>query len=171
MQEYEYDYHVIMRNVVKEKEGKDEAPQYIEVTGELNYTFSEYDNDFPIPTEKNHLLEFNPLVILGDLRNREHAYEYSTERHNIDKSWQDLSNSYKYEYGFGKPLYIGNDEQYLKFISKLDKIMRNNECTTLRDLEEIQKQNNLNLDCTISVEEENILFELLQKKQRNVTKT
>lgn len=162
----EYNYYV---DIKKTGTGTD-----TKITGNLTYTFCKYDtkSDYlPFPTEEKVTLEFNPLTILGDLRNREKPYEYPNERFNIDRSWKYLLGSYEYEYGFGEPLYIGDDAQYLKFVSKLDRIMRNNECTTLEDFGKIQKQNNLNLDCKILVEKENIMYKLLQLKQRYAPKT
>lgn len=160
----EYNYFVVIKKIGT---GID-----TEITGQLICTFSMYDtkSNIPIPIYKSFTIDFNPLTILGDLRNREKPYEYSNKRHNIDRSWKDLSGSYEYEYGFGEPLYIGNDEQYLKFVSNLDKIMRTNQCSPLEELEKIQNQYKLNLDYKISVEEIDISFELLQKKKRNATK-
>ena len=154
---HEYYYNVVIR---KTGTGKNTR-----VTGELNYTFSEYDTDCPFPRENIISLEFEPLIILGDLRNKEQSCEYIEERFNIDRSWQCLLGSYEYEYGFGEPLYIGNDEQYLKFVSKLDKIMRNNECTNIKDLKKIQIEHKLNLECNIFLEVPNIWYDLLQRKK------
>lgn len=168
----EYDYYVVIRNTVKKIKKEKNTKTIIKVTGMLTCTFSEYDltSDFPmIPTEKSFSLEFDPLIILGDLRNKEQAFEYLTEKLNNNESRQFLSGSYEYEYGFRTPLYIGNDEQYLKFVYNLDKMLQYNECTTLENLEQIQKDNHLNLDYNISVETENVAYELLQKKHRHAT--
>ena len=47
--------------------------------------------------------------------------------------------------------------------------MRNNECTTLKDLEKIQKHHKLNLNCNISIEKKNIYYGLLKRKQGYAT--
>ncbi len=158
----EYNYHVLIR--------KNNPGENKKITGKLTYTFFTYDSDFPIPTEKSTTIEFDPLTILGNLSNHEKPCTYFNKRLNINSSWTSLQGSYEYEYGFGEPLYIGNDEQYLKFISALEKIMRNNQYKTLKDLEALQRQYNLELECEISVKEPNILFDLLRKKGRNVKK-
>lgn len=168
---HEYNYHVDIKNIISvitQKKENERKKKYIEVTGQLTCMWSEYDINLDnpiIPSEKSLTLEFNPLIILGDLRNKEQACQYLAERLNIDRTWQSLSNSYEYEYGFGTPLYIGNDTQYLKFVSELNKKIRNNECTTLESLKKIQNEYNLNLDCTISIEKENEFAGLLRRKQ------
>ena len=155
----EYNYHVLIR--------KKNLGENVEITGKLTYTFFTYDSNIPIPTEKSTIREFNPLTILGDLSNHEKPFTYFNKRLNINSSWTSLQGSYEYEYGFGEPLYIGNDEQYLKFISALEKIMQNNQYKTLEALEALQHQYNLELVCEISVEKPNTLFDLLRKKGRN----
>lgn len=152
----EYDYYVDIRKTGTKKN--------TEITGNLTCTFCEYgtNSGFPfIPEEKNFSLKFNPLTILGDLRKVKQPHEYSSKRLDMNT----LFDSYEYEYGFEKPLYIGNDEQYLKFISNLDKIIRDNQCKTLQDLKLIQRQYNLNLDYKISEEKNNNSKELLQSKK------
>lgn len=160
----EYDYHVVIR--------KTGTGNNTEVTGKLTCTFSMYDtkSNIPIPKYISFTIDFNPLTILGDLRCGKRSYQYLNKRVNADKSWKYFLQAYRCEYSFKKPLYIGNDEQYLKFVSNLDKIMRNNQCRTLEELKKIQKQYKLNLDYNILVEENDISFDLLQRKKRNVTK-
>lgn len=161
----EYTYHVVIR---KTGTGLD-----TKIKGKLICTFSMYDtkSDIPIPTYKSFERNFNPLTILGDLRCSKRPYQYLNKRVNADKSWEYFSLAYRREYGFGRPLYIGNDAQYLKFVSNLDKIMRDNQCRTLQELEQIQKQYCLNLNCNILVEEKNIFFDLFHQKNHNATET
>lgn len=145
-----------------------------EITGKLTGISCKYDTEssFPyLPEEISFSLDFNPLTILGDLRNKKQPYEYPYGRLNIDRAWKYLLDSYQYEYGFGESLYIGNDEQYLKLISALDKIMRTSQCRTLEDLEEIQHTYKLELDCKILVERHNIYYDLLKKRNRHIEKS
>ncbi|MDF2872032.1 MAG: hypothetical protein K0R05_3607 [Anaerocolumna sp.] len=112
------------------------------------------------------IINFDPLTILGDLRNRKLPYEYPNRRLNLNNSWQSLSSSYEFEYGFEIPLYVGNDKHYLMFVSELDKIMRLNLCRNLYDLEEMRKLFKIELHCTIDIEKINPLYDLLLNKNK-----
>lgn len=146
----ENDYCVTITRTREEKE--------VNIEGQLTCIICEYNtnSNFPyIPQEKNLTVSFNPLTILDDLRSNENPHAYYNKRLSINKSWEYLLGSYEYEYGFGIPFYVGNDERYLKFISILDKLIRTKQCITLTDLETIGHEFNLEFSCSISTKREN----------------
>lgn len=158
----EYDYFITITKTGTGKETK--------ITGNLTCTFSEYDttSDFLfIPKEESFSLDFNPLTILGDLRCEKISCEYTKRRAFIDRSWEYWLGACRHEYGFEIPLYIGNDYRYIKLMSYLDEITYNNKCITIKELEEIQNKYNLELNCEISAEENDISFALLQSRGKN----
>ena len=160
----EYNYHITIK---KTGVGKQTV-----LTGTLLFVSQEYDKTSTtafLPATKEHEVHFNPLTILGDLRNRELPYEYRDNRLNFNAipPCTIPPHSYDYEYGFGTPIYIDNTKQYLAFLSELNTIMQYNTCKTLEDLETIRTLYKIEIDCKISKEEPNIYFELLQRRNRN----
>lgn len=163
MDKFEYNYHVIIE---KNGTGKD-----TKIAGTLTSSFCKYNNSDIFPTEESTQIEFNPLIILGDVKGIKTIYLYPSKRLNADNSQQKSKVSYNFEFGFEKEhMYINDEEQYFAFVSELNKIVKENNCKTLSDLEKIRNSHKIELDCKIAIKEPNIYFESLQKKNLKAEK-
>lgn len=127
------------------------------------------DNDLNIPKPYNKVLKFNFLTILGDLRNQKEPYQYPYGRLQNNHASNISSTNYEYEYGFGEPLYVGNDETYLKFINEINNILihyRNRKIKSLNIVEELEKRYKLNLNCTIQIQTPNPLSQMSNNRAK-----
>lgn len=161
MSDYTYEIEIIQDKKLSYSKGK------------LILHWAEFDKNLNIPTFRSESLEFNILTILGDLRNQNIPYKYPYGRIYNDTPSNLSSLSYEYEYGFGKPIYVGDDENYLKFINKLKDILKskhNKKITNIKIIEKLEKSYNMNLNCTIQVQKINPLTQIPHQRTKKISK-
>lgn len=138
--EYEYNVHIYQTGTGKK----------MKVTGYLFYMIIDYNNTDNIPFERMEKIEFDPLIILEDLKNT-----------------VTLNSLYESE----TPFIIEPNIQRFSFFQKINMLINEPQLCNLKELEKIKEEYNITLNLKIGIEKPNIFAELLEKKKHTYSKT
>lgn len=107
-------------------------------TGTLVITWEEStDNPFFTIIPKQLIISFDPLNILGELRNQESRTQYPFGKSQSNISYE----SYEYEFGFGSQISIEHDKEYIDALNYIDSVISHHKKILTTSLEKKFKIN------------------------------
>lgn len=137
--------------------------------GLLRIFWLEEDSNLPIPIEKTDEFNFDPCLILGDLRNQPSPYTFPNGKKSIEETLYQQTISYEYAFCRNKPIPIENDSEYTNLIYEINNLKSPK--VSQKYLDEILKKFSCSLDYSIKIKKDisrTQAYALLKSKHKDI---